>query len=140
MTYDRAWVKRPLVAAPHFGRSVPDVWTNTVATFVRRDPVTNAIGGFAGATERVVATVPAYQELATDSGLHIALDAGPVRRRHYLIIVAHTAFTDATQYPRKGDTVRFTDEVGIQRSMPVEKADRPEGIADHWEIETQEFE
>ena len=141
----RSWLTRAHFSPSHWAKGGAALLYDTLVTFTRDTLVTDGSGGFApasgpgpGATA-VWAAVPAHVELAVDSGLLIGEPpVGPIRRRHYLIICDLPA--DTAQLPKPQDYVAWTDETGVAHKWRVQKADSPEGDADHLEIETESFE
>lgn len=139
---DRAWARRPLVSPPPFGRSVPAIWADTEVTFLRRQSTNNDIGGTGGEADLTVLIVMANVALSPEPGLHIEIAAGgAVRRRYYMIIfdIPPDPLFDWDTLPQKGDYVTFTDAGGRITRTPVKSVLLPENLADHCEVETEEF-
>ena len=59
-------------------------------------------------------------------------------RRHYSIILPIPE--DLSKVPRKGDRVWWYDDLGTRRDVALRSVDSPEGVADHLEITSEEFE
>lgn len=141
---DRAWPRRPLVSPPPFGLSVPTIWKETSVTFLRRMGSLNAVGGRGGAAEAELLTVMASVSIATDTALMAhqlsGVDSGPIRRRYYLCIFDTPPNFDWSKLPAKGDYMAFTDPAGRTLHVIVKLVDIAEGIRDHVEIESEEFE
>lgn len=139
---DRAWARRPLVAPPTWGRSVPTIWADTEVTFMRRMPSDNGIGGTGGAAEGELLTIMASVSLSPEPGLHIDLGVGgSIRRRYYLTIfdIPRDGTFDWDTLPKKGDFEYFTDPAGKHVRVAVKAVLLPNGIGDHVEIESEEF-
>lgn len=140
---DRAWVRRPLVSPAPWGESLPDVWLETELNFYRRtDTTQNRIGGFAGSgVPNNYLIINGHAEVAERTGLSIGGEqpgGGTIVRRHYNIFIPVPG--DTGLLPRAGDRVWFYDGLGRRIDVALEYVTPPEGIRDHIEISTAEFE
>jgi hypothetical protein len=146
--FDRAWTRRPFVSPARWMpmRSVPDLWAETTVTFSRSMPVATRAGGFDRSSTIGTIYLVANCHVETDQSLAPAAQPGGEALvianwwSIFLPIVIDDVPLDPENYPRKGDKVTFTDDLGKTISMDIRAVISPETIADHFEIMTETWE
>lgn len=133
---DRSWLRRGIVSPAPWARSVPDVWADTLVTFARYLAAENDFGGF-GRGASLSWDLYCVVGLQTETGITTGDTVARVRRYYEVICDMPD---DVDLLPRKGDRMIFTDPAGRVRDMPIKSADLPENLADHVEIQSEEFE
>lgn len=140
---DHGWTRSPLTDPYPWGASLPDEWMSVELNFYRMTSSTaNDIGGFKGsgvASNYLI--INGHAELLTDAGMP---DIGQVQAvgafiaRHYEIIMPIPS--NLSTVPLKGDRVWWYDAIGRRIDVALRSVDVPEGLADHIEISSDEFE
>lgn len=142
MTLNRSWLRRGLTSPAPWAKSVPDLHAETLVTFYRTGSADNGFGGFGrdGATITFLET-NCNVSLMTESGLTNDRETlGGIVRRFYDVLMDIPEDFDFDLLPRKGDRMTFTDAAGRRVDVAIARCDLPEGLADHVEIESVEFE
>ena len=136
----RSWLARGTFSPSPWARSMAEWGKETRVTFSRTAVTKDLSGGFKGGAPADYLTADCHVEIEADFGLLISEPSvGPVRRRHYVIMLDFEDIPDASKIPQPGDFITFTDALGIRRQMTIETSDAPEGIADHVEIMSSDF-
>jgi len=139
MSIDRAWSRRALVSAPHFGRLLPPIWTESEVTLSGADALVDnghggfsAVGGFSAA-QSVYLTTQAHVEIVTTSE-GVPEGFGPLQRRAIRVLMPIP-----DRLPQKGDTLHWTSDVGVAYDVKIRTVTSPETLADHLELESEAF-
>jgi hypothetical protein len=135
---DRAWPTRGLASPPFFGRSLPEGWAPSTVTFLRSAIEDDGHGGFTtNAAPGPLLTSPAHVywgQSGEPSGPY-DLGIGIVTRKVIRAIIPVPA--DPAQYPRRGDEMVWTDDLGATYRAGVRNVHSPSGILDHIEVESE---
>jgi hypothetical protein len=135
-----SWPRVGLSSVPDWAASLPPEWLDVELNFYRETAGgANTIGGFKGhgAKDNYLVT-PGHVDLQTDSGFENDLTSGILIRRHYEGVFPVPA--DLSKVPKKGDRVWWIDALGRRIDTPLRQVDSPEGLRDHLEFESEEFE
>jgi len=137
---DHSWARSGLSDPPPFGESLPPEWLDVELNFYRRTGGSqNDIGGFKGTAAPVnFLVILGHMDLEVDSGLLNEQELGIFVRRHY--VGQCLIPDDLANLPRKGDRVWWIDPLGRRIDVAIRSVDSPEGLRDHLEIESEEFE
>ena len=135
----RSWLARGQFSpTPTWGQSMHAILMETSATFYRNSLTKTEMGGFAGSNPTAYMTAMVHAELEDVGSSDVLMEPGPVRKRHYLVMMKMPV--DTVDLPHRSDRIRFTDPQGNVIDMPIAQVDAPEGVGDHLELRTEEFE
>jgi len=137
----RSWLKRGYLGqTPRWGESVPELWRNTSVTFKRRREVRNDYGFIDGGMEETLWETTAHLDIVQNraGSETTVLPTGQVSSFSWLIITPYPS--SAAQIPEPGDWVEFKDVSGHKQRLQLKHVFSPEGVSDHLEMDTQEFE
>jgi hypothetical protein len=140
--FNRGWNRRGYASSPPFARSVPTNLQETYVLIERRDLRMNDFGGFEGGNWRTIYNGPCHAEhhqddIPTFTGTATVPVAGTTIKHWYEIFMDIPA--DPAQMPQKRDRVTFSDgyEVHVH---PIQHVELPDGLTDHLEMLTEEYE
>lgn len=140
MSINRAWVRRPLLSPPHYGRSAPPVWLESVVTFARIATAPDEVGGFSSSTAPVAfLTTAAHCEFQQG---HTRLTRSEsvedvILQRILRIIMPFPEFQ--ADMPRRDDQITWTQDTGETLVTHVRSVESPLNMGDHLEIESEVF-
>ncbi len=146
---DDGWTRSALTDPYPFGESLPDEWLDVELNFYRRTGGTaNSIGGFKGRGAPLAYLIcNGKAEIEQDAGIvgnaggEAGATIGNFVSRHYSILIPMPGVPGNDEgFPRKGDRVWWYDAVGRRIDVPLKAVDVPEGLADHIEIISEDFE
>jgi hypothetical protein len=126
--------------------AVSPLWAETVVAFSRSAPISTPGGGFdrSSGASSIYLVANCHVELQEVTSPAASMGGEVlVMAKWWLIllpIVIDDIPLDPTNYPRKGDRLRFTDDLGRSISMDIRSVESPETVADHFEILTVTFE
>lgn len=144
---DRAWSRRPFVSPARWmpEASVPALWAETLVTFSRVAGTLTTGGGI----DRNVTGGSIF--LMTYCHAEIAESTAPAAQSGgeslvmakwwtiFLPLVVDDVPLDPSNYPRKGDHLRFIDDLGTAWELDIRAVTSPENVADHLELDTETF-
>lgn len=135
---DRAWSRRPLVSAPHWGRSAPPGWLESSVTFSRSAPLAgDGRGGFTAGGEGPTWTTVAHVEVVSgDAGAGDVVMGLPLKRQLEVIL---NFPGPGDPMPAKGDSMDWTSDTGVKYHTSVRLVTSPLTIHDHLEIVSELF-
>ena len=140
-TQGRAWSKRGWAhGSPTWGQSVPSLWRETEVSFERRPQVLSEYGSMIGGTTVVVWETTAHCEIVEFRLQDISIDTvhGTLFKKTWAIYAPWPEF-DA-QLPHQGDYARFTTADGKTVDLQLKHVYVKDGLRDHVECNTVEFE
>lgn len=146
MSLDRAWSRRPLVSAPAFGLSIPDVWKESTVEF-KRATMVKSHGGLTGGPLTVFLACRAHVEEADEPAGPYNVGGAIVQRRLLRVFMDYptlgdpeVSWTHSYGLPQKGDTVVWESSVGVRHEVSIRVVADPLNAHDHLEIESELFE
>jgi hypothetical protein len=126
--------------------AVTDLWAETLVTFSRVSPTVTPGGGLdrnpTGGSIYLMAYCHAEVAEATAPAAQPGGESLVMAKwwTIYLPILVNDVPLDPANYPKKGDRLRFVDDIGRSWDVDVRAVTSPETVHDHFEIETETFE
>lgn len=141
-TLNRSWLKRGWASpSPTWGLSVPELWRETLVSFIRRPKALNEYGNMVGGREVTFWQVTAHCEIVEVRAQEISAGYvyGPLLKRSWSIFAPYPE-DPANQIPHQGDFVRFTTVDGNSIDLQLKHVYVKDSLADHVQCDTIEFE
>ena len=137
----RSWIKRGWAnPTSTWGKSVPPVWAETPVVFSRRTKVVNPFGALVGGPETTVLAQNCHCELVEVRVSYTSKDEQTGTLLQHSWQVYGDMPKDVSTLPREGDFVSFTKVEGIPVDLQIKHVYVNDQLADHFQVETVEFE